>query len=285
MQAVDPIFVAPRMVQRDWGRSDLGVWFGGPRTEPIAEAWALDAANATDAGPFGRRIARAPVSMLGDLGRAPPKLRIVFPGKDTTIKSTSPLSFWTILEPGVASPARSHGSLHRTGERLRAYEGAEIPLAEGSVAIEVSASFLGTNEADPHPRLVRLPPVSNRMRATLFRDKWLSVETWSLPDWSRVAPDGETCHVLMPLGPGVRADGRSLKPGEAVLAPACGRPFDLVVERPDTRVLVAYPDQAPTTIWRHSPGPDPTAGQLPKPAPRQPVAWARANLHPPAEAA
>lgn len=285
MQAVDPIFVAPRLVQRDWGRTDIGGWLGTRPAEPVAEAWVIDSANATDAGPFGRRIARLPGGVLGDLGRAPPRLRMVFPGRDTTIKSTSPLSFWTILEPGVASLARPHGLFHRTGERLRAYEGAEIALAEGAVAVEVSASFLGTNEADTGPHLVRLPPVSTRMRATLFRDSCLSVETWSLPEWSRIVPDGETCHVMMALDPGIAVDGRPLKPGEAVLAPACGRPLDLVTERQNARILVAYPDQTPTTVWRHTPGPDPAAGQLPKPAPRQPLVWAGANLHLPAEAA
>lgn len=285
MQAVDPIFVAPRLVPRDWGRTDIGDWLGGRVAEPVGEAWVIDSANATDAGPFGRLIARQPGGVLGDLGRAPPRLRLLFPAQDTTVKSSSPLSFWTVLEPGVASLTGPHGLAHRTGERLRAYEGAEVALAEGSVAVEVSASFLGNNETDANPHLVRLPPVSTRMRATLFRDDFLSVETWSLPEWSRIAPDGETCHVLMALEPGVIVDGRPLKPGEAVLAPACGRPLDLVVERPYARILVAYPDRTPTAVWRHTPGPDPAAGQLPRPAPQQPLVWAGANLHLPAEAA
>lgn len=284
MRAFDPIFIAPRLVTRDWGRTDTGAWFGaGQSTEPLAEAWALDAANLTESGPLGLHVARHPTGVLGDVGRAPPKLRLVFPGRGSTIKSTSPLSFWTVMEPGAA--AAPDGTTHRPGERIRAYEGAEVALAEGSVAVEVSSSFIGTNEPDPTPHLVRLPPVSKRMRATLFRDDWLSVETWSLPEWSRIVPDGETCHVILAIGTGIRCDGRDLKPGEAVLAPARGRPFDLVVARRDARVLVAYPARAPTSVWRHTPGPDPASGQLPKPAPQQPLLWAKANLHLPAEAA
>jgi hypothetical protein len=285
MNTVDPIFVTPRPVQRHWGRVDLGDWTGKRRTPdaPVAEAWLLDPANSTDAGPLGRRITRQSTSVLGDLGRVPPRIRLVFPGKTMTLKSASPMSFWTVLEPGVASLA--DGMQHRTGERIRAYEGADVTFAEGSVALEVSASFLPTNDADPRPQIIRLPPVSVRARATLFRENGLSVETWLLPEWSRIVPDGETCHVLVPLGAGVRIDGRTLLSGEAVLVPAHGRPLDIVAERQGARLLVAYPDRAPTAVWRHAPGPDPAAGQLPKPEPAQPPVWAFAKPLEPAMAA
>jgi hypothetical protein len=194
----------------------------------------------------------------------------VFPGKSTRVKSTSPLSLWTILEPGVASFANPEETVHRTGDRIRAYEGAEVALAAGSVALEVSSSFLPANDSEDQPQLVRLPPVSARTRATLFRDTALSVETWLLPEWSRVVPDGETCHVLMALAPGVRVDGRNLELGAAVFVPACGRPFDISAAGRGAKLLAAYPDLAPTDVWRHAPGPDPSSGQLPKPEPTHP---------------
>jgi hypothetical protein len=82
MRSVDPIFVAPRFVERNWGRPDLGAWLGRRHSpdSPVAEAWVLDPANPTANGPLGQRIARQSADMLGDLGRAPPKLRLVFPG-------------------------------------------------------------------------------------------------------------------------------------------------------------------------------------------------------------
>ena len=73
MPAADPIFVAPRLVQRDWGRTDLGQWLRKVQRpdDTVAEAWLLDSANVTDAGPLGRRISRQPTEILGDVGRAP----------------------------------------------------------------------------------------------------------------------------------------------------------------------------------------------------------------------
>jgi hypothetical protein len=277
MRAIDPIFVTPRLVQRDWGRADLGDWIRTSRDmcENVAEAWLIDPANATDAGPLGRRIARQTSGVMGDLGRAPPKIRLVFPGRRASIKSTSPVSLWTVLEPGVGAISGHEGVVHRTGERIRAYEGAEVLLADGCVALEVSAAFQPNNETDNEPQIIRLPPVSSRARATLFRETGLSVESWTLPEWSRIVPDGETCHALVALGGGVRIDGRTLTSGETVLAPACGRPLDITALQRGAKLLVAYPDNKPTAIWRHTPGPDPAAGILPKPEP----------AHPPLEAA
>lgn len=283
MQAIDPILVTPRLVERDWGRADVGEWVRASKRERVAEAWLLDPANATDAGPLGRRIARQSQGILGDLGRAPPKVRLVFPGKATVIQSTSPTSFWTVLEPGIAPTIEE--MRRRPGERIRCYEGAEVAFAEGSVALEVSSTFLPTNKPDRETQIVRLPPVSARVRATLFRETGLSVETWSLPEWSRLIPDGETCHVLVGLTPGARIDGRALLPGEAVLSPACGRPIDIVAERTGAKLLVAYPDRTPTEVWRHTPGPDPAAGVLPRPEPARPPVWASAKSLEPAMAA
>jgi hypothetical protein len=268
MRAIDPIFVKQRPVARAWGASDTGQWLRDRSETTIGEAWILDAANASDTGPLGRRLAAQPDGMLGDLGRAPPRIRLVFPGQPARVTSTAPLSFWTILEPGVSGGAES--ARHRPGERIRTYEGAEVSLAAGSVAIEVSPTFIPANASNLEPQVITMPPVSYRARASLVREDALSVETWLLPEWSRVVPDGETCHVLTALSQGVTVDGRKLGPGEAVFVPAWGRPLDISAAERGCKLLVAYADRTPTAIWQHTPGPDPAAGQLPAPQPERP---------------
>jgi hypothetical protein len=167
---------------------------------------------------------------------------------------------------------------------MRAFEGAPVTLAGGSVALEVSAAFQPLNEVH-QPQVIRQPPVTRRARATLFRDPALSVEAWLLPEWSRIVPDGETCHVITALTPGVTVDGRRLQPGTSVFVPAWGRPLDLTSAQGGGKLLVAYPDRTPTAIWRHSPGPDPAAGQLPKPQPSRPLMEAALPSFQPAMAA
>jgi hypothetical protein len=270
MRAIDPIFVTPRFVERDWGRPDIAEWGPPNPTEPIAEAWLHDVANATEQGPLGRKLAANSQGMLGDLGRAPPKVRMVFPGRTMSIKSTGAVSLWTVLEPGDISPDGDRAALHKPGDRIRAYEGAAVTLAGGSVVLELSSTFLPANESLDGPLVIRMPPVSRRSRATLFREASLSVESWMLPDWSRIIPDGETCHVLTALTPGVAVDGRRLPPGQAVFIPAWGRPLDITAASVGAKAVVAYPDDTPTSVWRHTPGPDPAAGQLPKPQPSRP---------------
>ncbi len=274
MRAIDPIFVAPRVVQRDWGRDDLGDW-GKLLPHPsgrTAEAWLHDAANFTDKGSLGRRLATDSYGMFGDLGRAPPRLRLVFPGRETAVTSTAPVSFWTLLEPGYDPCTGLASSMRRTGERIRAYEGAAVKLPAGSVALEVSPAFQPANTpAAEAPSLIRLPPVSRRTRATLVREEALSVEMWTLPEWSCLMPDGETCHVVMALTPGVVLDGRLLRAGEPAFIPAWGRLVELVTGAATARIMVAYPDRTPTAIWRHTPGPDPMPGQLPEPEPPSPA--------------
>lgn len=285
MRAIDPIFVAPRFVVRDWGRSDIGEWGSSATVAPVAEAWLHDFANLTEEGPLGRKLAASSDGMLGDVGRGPPRLRLVFPARTTSIKSTSPVSLWMVLEPGIASLAGDETVFHRPGDRIRAYEGAAVAFASGSVALEVGAAFLPTNDSREGPLVARLPPVSARQRATLFRDAALSVESWILPDWSRIVPDGETCHVLTALTPGIGVDGRALPLGRAVFVPAWGRPLDITADNVGAKLLVAYPDATPTSVWRQTREPDPAAGQLPKPCPYRPLVEAMSASREPAMAA
>jgi hypothetical protein len=270
MKNLEPVFVTPRRAPQPWGRVGLGEWTGrlSDADGPVGEIWLHDAANATEAGALGSMIARDSTGMLGDLGRAPPRMRLVFPGQDVELASSAPFSFWLFLEPGWASDGRQ--GARRSGERIRAYEGAAIELSAGSIALEVAASFQPDNSADDKPSAIRLPPVSKRARATLVREHALSVETWLLPESSRLIPDGETCHVITALTRGVTLDGCTLAPGQAVFLPAAGRTALLHARRPDARVLIAYPDRTPTGIWRHAPGPDPMSGLMPRPDPRRP---------------
>lgn len=278
MRRFDPIIAAPRVVSREWGREDLGNWrsLAHRSIGPVGEIWLHDAANTTPHGTIGRQLARDSHAMLGDLGRAPPRVRLVFPGRDVVMPSRAPVSFWTLLEPG--SPLR------RTGERIRAYEGAEVELPSGSVGLEVSAAFLPDNKDSGLPSQIRLPPVSRRNRATLSREEALSTEMWTLPPSSRLTPDGETCHVLVALTPGVIVDGFRLRPGQAMFLPAWGRVSVLEAEHAGAKVLMAYPDGKPTSIWQHVPGPDPIPGFAPRPRPLTPIA-AAASLLSEAEAA
>lgn len=266
MQKLDPIFIAPRLVEGGWGRSNLGMWLQPNRdSATVAEAWLCHPANLTDSGPLGHRLTRQNTPMVGDVGRAPPMLRMVFPGCATTLQPSSPLSFWSVLDPGKATEPLPY----KAGDRICAYEGAGVALAAGSVALEVSSTFQPINEHENSPSLITLPPASQRTRATLFRDAALSVERWRLPTWSKLVPDGDCCHVLVALTRGVQVDGRRMQPGEAVFVPAIGRAIDITAIE-QAVALVTYPSARPTSIWRHTPGPDPEPAVLSAVFPKRP---------------
>lgn len=153
--------------------------------------------------------------------------------------------------------------------------GQELPdrcPGRGSVAFAgiVYAAFQPTNRSPDGPSLISLPPVSRRVRATLVREDALSVEMWTLQPCSQLTPDGETCHVLVPLTHGIVLDDQPLKPGEAMFLPAWGRTDALGADHAAARVVVACPDRTPTSIWRHVPGGDPVPVLRPRPQPVAP---------------
>lgn len=275
MRRIVPILVAPRAMSREWDQRDLGAWsrLAPPSNGPVGEIWLQTRVDDLSSRTPRQAPAFDGLTMLGDLGRAPPRIRLVFPGRDVTLPSTAPVSFWTLLEPG--SPQR------RTGERIRAYEGAAVQLPGGCVALEVWATFLPRNEAADTSSLIRLPPVTRRTRATLAREDALSVEMWTLPPSSQLTPDGETCHLLVALTRGIRVDGRLLRLGEALFLPARGRTAILGADHSAARILIAYPDHTPTGIWRRIPGPDPMPGFAPRPQPSAPIAVAASLLNAP----
>jgi hypothetical protein len=271
----DPIFVTPRMLPRRWGRADLGEWCANapkPRW-PIGEVWTFHPGNTSEDGRHvGARLSAAPQDMLGDLGRAPPALRLVFADAETDpLVSDAHVALWRILEAPFG--ARCEGGVAgakpdllrcRTGDAFRACEGGRFKFRRGVTALEARSSFAPHNQRGDKAPILRLPSDPKQARATLLRDAALSVELWRLPEQSRLEPDGETCHVLMALSDGVALDGRALGKGEAVFIPACGRRTHLF-GRGAPRVLVAYPDLVPTAIWRHAPEPDRAAPSAPNP--------------------
>jgi len=278
MHSLEPIFITRRMLPRRWGRTDLGAWCAEALKPAMAvgEVWVLHPGNVTaDGAHFGAHLSETPQEMLGELGRAPPSLRLV-----ATSALTDPLfadtgvTYWRVLEadPRATIEASIDGRMGRRlrckpGDAFRVSEDAGVKFSAGVVALEARAGFLPRNRAEKKPPLMRVEREPKQARATLMRDFALSVERWRLPAASRLEPNGETCHVLMALTPGVAVDNKPLGKGEAVFIPACGRRVD--VFGAGAEVLAAYPDMVPTSIWRHAPEPDPSAAALSRPAPAQ----------------
>jgi hypothetical protein len=277
------------MLPRRWGRADLGEWCANapkPRW-PVGEVWTVHAGNVSEDGRhLGEHLSEAPQDMLGDLGRAPPALRLVFADAETDpIVCESNVAMWRILEapPGAlcesgAGAGRRNLLRCRPGDAFRVSEGGRLKFRRGVAALEARSSFAPHNQRGDKAPIVRLPGDHKQARATLLRDAALSVELWRLPEQSRLEPDGETCHVLMALSDGVTLDGRALGKGEAVFIPACARWLELF-GRSGAQALVSYPDVVPTAIWRCAPEPDPAAAALARAAAGAPSAPAE-PLHP-----
>ena len=289
-----PIFLTPRMLPRRWGRADLGAWFdNAPRPRfPIGEVWSAHPSNTADDGRhLGAHLVEAP-EMLGDLGRAPPSLRLIFTDATAApLASDAHVAFWRVLEaPSGAqcmtseADGRKPRALRcRTGDAFRVSYQARLQFPRGVIALEARASFAPRNSAHRVPALLRLSPETKPARATLLRDGAMSVERWSLPKESEIHPDGETCHMLMALTQGVSLDGRALAQGEAAFIPANARPMRL--HGAGARVLAAYPDMVPTAIWRIAPEPDPSGAALAHPTPATKVVPASAPGISPRDAA
>jgi hypothetical protein len=265
----EPLIVLPRMLPRHWARADVAPWCRmSPRPEArIGEIWSCDSANRGNESEHLAALIRAnPDTMLGDLGRAPPSVRLVL-ADGVTDNFETRLSFWTILSaaPGANATIRdAHGKIERLvcdeDDVLRVEDGA-IQFEGEVTAIELRPNFLPRNEP-PGATCSQLSPEHSRSgRETLLRDSALSTEIWTLPPHSWIYPDGETCHVLTALTDGARIDGVLLDQGQSVAVPACGRKAHL--SGVGAKLLVTYPDIVPTTIWRHRPT-DPAAIAFPR---------------------
>lgn len=267
--SADPIWLHPRLLPRRWGRESVPAWCErAPRPPaPIGEIWIAHAQNATrDGAHLGAILAEAPQIMLGDLGRAPPTLRLFTTAESTDpISADGPLGLWRILEApldakvnvydGQSAPPRSMRC--RRGDLLRVGAGARLVLPGGVTALEAMANFTPSNASAAVRAQKLLAASEKRHRVVWLRDPAMSVELWTLPKLSYLEPDGETCHVLMALSPGVVIDGAVLNRGDAIFLPAEARRVSMTGQ--GAQLVVAYPDLVPTEIWKHPQPPRPAA--------------------------
>ncbi|MDX2277483.1 MAG: hypothetical protein NW206_18705 [Hyphomonadaceae bacterium] len=263
----DLIFITPRMLPRLWGRDSLGDWCAGhPRPGArVGEIWSCHGGNATEAGQHLDAMVRAgPNQMLGDLGRAPPSVRLILTGEPSDpLQHDGRLALWRVLESPLDAAltatfpdGRTRRMRWRRGDIMRVDDRVALGLDSGVVAIEVRPTFdpdNGAAHSKPFRRLIASREKSERQ--TMLRDPSLSVELWTLPATSTIQPDGETCHVLTALTSGVCIDGRELARGQSVFVPANGGAA--VLTGHGAKLMVSYPDLVPTNIWRHTPHPDP----------------------------
>lgn len=261
-----PIKLHPRLLPRRWGRESIPAWCeGAPRPPaPIGEIWIAHAHNTTsDGAHFGALLAGAPQSMLGELGRAPPTLRIVTTAEPSDpILAEGALSLWRILEAPLDAKLNIYDAQPRTlrcrrGDLVRVGAGARLVFPSNVTALEARANFAPSNAPSTGRAQKLLAASEKRHRAAWLRDPAMSVELWTLPKLSYLEPDGETCHVLIALTPGVTIDGHSLNRGDAIFLPAEGRRVAMTGE--GAQVVVAYPDLVPTEIWKRPHPPRPAA--------------------------
>lgn len=263
----DPVRLTPRLLPRRWGRTGAASWCANAlRPEAaIGEIWSAHPHNVTDAGEhFGALLQGDPKTMFGDLGRAPPSVRVVITDEPSDpISANAPLSLWRVLESpldGMFTIARGEERQHlrsRRGDLIRVNDADHVLVGPDVTAIEVCAAFSPKNARPERPVRKLLAARDRNERAVWLRDPALSVEAWMLPELSYLEPDGETCHVLMALTPGVAIDGAPLSRGDAIFLPAEGR--SVTVTGRGAQVLVAYPDLVPTEIWKRPHPPKPAA--------------------------
>ena len=264
----EPIRIQPRMLPRRWGRGTAASWCA-KAVRPqgaVGEIWIAHPHNVTASGAhLGAEIARAPQIMLGELGRAPPSLRLFITDEPSDpIASDAPVALWRILEGPLdgainlyeGERTRPRQVRARRDDLLRVPSSARLVLSPGMTALEARANVTPNNQ--PLQRAQRLLQASEKKdRSVWLRDPAMSVETWTLPELSFLEPDGETCHLIMALTPGVSIDGQALSRGDAVFLPAEGR--RAMLSGRGAQVVVAYPDLVPTDIWKTPRAPKPAA--------------------------
>lgn len=263
----DPFRILPRMLPRRWGRGAASSWCAKAERPAgaVGEIWLAHPHNVTSGGVhLGALIARDAQNMLGQLGRAPPSLRLLVTDEPSDPLSVdAPVALWRILESpldgGVtlyeSDRARPRQMRARRGDLLRLAHEAKLVLPAGMTALEARANFAPNNQPSAQRAQRLLAASEKRQRDAWLRDAAMSVELWTLPELSFLEPDGETCHLIMAITPGVALDGEALNRGDTVFLPAEGR--RAVLTGRGAQVVVAYPDLIPTSIWKtpHSPKP------------------------------
>ncbi len=263
----DPIRILPRMLPRRWGRGSASSWCAkAQRPEgAVGEIWLAHPHNVGAGGVhLGAAIARDPQKMLGELGRAPPSLRLIVTGEPSDpLSSDGPVALWRFLESPLdgavtlyeSDQAQPRQVRAKRGDLLRVPHEAKIVLPAGMTALEARANFAPNNQPSAERAQRLLAASEKKHRDAWLRDPAMSVELWTLPELSFLEPDGETCHLIMALTPGVCVDGEALSRGDAVFLPAEGR--RAVLSGRGAQIVVAYPDLIPTSIWKtpHTPKP------------------------------
>jgi hypothetical protein len=231
----------------------------------VGEIWLAHPHNITAGGVhLGAEIARDPQKMLGELGRAPPSLRLIVTDEPSdALSADGPVALWRVLESPLdgavtlyeSDRARPRQVRARRGDLLRVPREAKLVLPAGMTALEARANFAPNNQPSAQRAQRLLAASEKKHRDAWLRDPAMSVELWTLPEISFLEPDGETCHVIMALTPGVSIDGEVLSRGDAVFLPAKGR--RAVLTGRGAQIVVAYPDLIPTSIWKtpHTPKP------------------------------
>ncbi len=244
----------------------------------MGEIWLAHPHNVTAGGMhLGAQIARDPQTMLGELGRAPPSLRLIVTDEPSDpLSADGPVALWRILESpldGGVTLYENDGSRPRQvrarrGDLLRVAHETKLVVPAGMTALEVRANFAPNNQPSAQRAQRLLAASEKKHRDAWLRDPAMSVELWTLPELSFLEPDGESCHLIMALTPGVSFDGEAMSRGDAVFLPAEGR--RAVLTGRGAQIVVAYPDLIPTSIWKtpHTPRPaalaiDPAFAQKP----------------------
>ncbi len=265
--STDPIKIRPRMLPRGWGRGAASAWCATAERPAgqVGEIWLAHPHNVTSQGAhLGAQIARDPQKMLGELGRAPPSLRLLVTEEPSDPLSVdAPVALWRILESPLDGAVtlyendrtRPRQVRARRGDLLRVAHEAKLVLPAGMTALEARANFAPNNQPSAQRAQRFLAASEKKHRDAWLRDPAMSVELWTLPELSFLEPDGETCHLIMALTPGVTLDGEPLSRGDAVFLPAEGR--RAVLTGRGSQIVVAYPDLIPTSIWKtpHTPRP------------------------------
>jgi hypothetical protein len=266
--ANDPIRLQPRLLPRRWGREHASAWCANALrpSGPIGEIWLAHPYNTTPEGAhFGALLGENTSTMLGDLGRAPPSLRLIITDEPSDpIASDGPVALWRMLECPLDATINIYAGERapremrcRRNDLVRLSDGPRVVLSGAMTALEARANFTPNNKPAARPAQRLLPVHDKKHRVTWLRDPALTVEAWTLPEISFLEPDGETCHVLMALTPGIAIEGEPLSRGDTIFLPAEGRRVALTGR--GAEMVVCYPDLVPTAIWKHPHAPKPAA--------------------------
>ena len=166
--SIEPVRVLPRLVERVWGRRDLGTWYAGvtqPQGAVIGEAWLTDAGCEVEGGgTLGDLMGHDPTWLLGKAAGQPPILaKVLFTAAPLSVQvhptdaaarstgagATGKNEAWHILEadadaavwvgflapvtPAQLRTAAADGSVMELMRRRRVQAGDSVPVAAGTV--------------------------------------------------------------------------------------------------------------------------------------------------------